>query len=197
MIKNKNGFSGAGIALVVIAFFALISIFSAIGTYNSLVNKDIASENSWAKVQTAYERRLDLIPNLVATVKGSANFEKETQTQVAALRSGISNAKSTSDLNTVGAKMNSLVSGILLNVEAYPELKSATNFLALQDELAGTENRIKWERDNYNDAVKDYKQSVRRFPVNIIAGMFGFEVDKWEMFEANDGAENPPIVSFE
>jgi len=188
--------TGILIALGVIVLIALIIIGSIIGVYNSLVRLDTNTESSWAKVQTAYERRADLIPNLVSTVKGSAAFESETQTKIAELRSGIRSASTPTQLDKVGSEMNSLVSGIMVSVEAYPDLKSNVNFLALQDELAGTENRIKWERDNYNDAVKGYKTKVRTFPSNIFASLFNFDLNKWDMFEAQPGSENPPKVEF-
>jgi len=192
---NKKGQAAAITLIVLVVAILFIGMWIA-GSYNTLVNKDVSVEGQWGKVQSAYERRLDLIPNLVATVKGSANFEQETQTQIAALRGGIKNAKTVSEMQTVDNKMASLISGINVQIEAYPDLKSTENFRALQDELAGTENRIKWERDNYNDLVKDYKASVRSFPSNIIAGMFGFSVDKWEMFASKEGAENAPTVDF-
>jgi len=198
---RQNKVAGAGtvvlITLGVIALIILMIVFWIMGSYNSLVQTDVSVEKSWGNVQTAYERRLDLIPNLVATVKGSADFEKETQTQIAALRSGIRGAASPTDLDKVGTQANALITNLIVNVEAYPDLKSNVNFLALQDELAGTENRIKWERDNYNGEVQTYKTKVRTFPTNIIAGMFGFSLDKWDMFKAMEGSEVPPEVGFD
>ena len=194
---NKKGMSGIAIVLLLILGFIAISALSAVGTYNGLVAKDVTVENKWGNIQASYERRLDLIPNLVATVKGSAAFEKDTQTQVTALRSGIQDAKTPGELEKYGASVNKLVSGIIINVEAYPELKSTEGFLALQSQLEGTENRINWDRDEYNTAVKNYKESVRRFPSNVIANMFNFNVEKWNMFEAEVSAENPPTVNFE
>jgi LemA protein len=197
---NKNNKGQVLYALLI--FIGIIILLIVIvglwimGTYNSLVKSDVNVENSWAKVQTAYERRIDLIPNLVSTVKGAAQFEQVTQTQIATLRSGIANAKSTSDLTSAGKQVDSLISNLIVSVEAYPQLKATENFKSLQDELAGTENRIKWERDNFNDAVKDYKTKLRSFPTNIIAGMYGFTLDKWEMFEATQGAEIAPKVQF-
>jgi LemA protein len=194
-MKNKK----ANAVLITFGFIflaGLLIVGAVVGIYNSLVNTDLNSENSWSKVLTAYQRRADLIPNLVNTVKGSTKFEQDTQTQIAALRSGIQNAKTPTDLNKVGNEMNGLISGLIVNVEAYPDLKSNANFLALQDELAGTESRIKWERDNYNDAVKSYKARIRTFPSNIFASMFGFSLDKWNMFEATEGSENAPTVTF-
>jgi len=196
-MNNKAG-TGTTIAITLGVIFLIVLIIGSFvsGTYNSLVDKDTSVENQFAKVQTAYQRRADLIPNLVETVKGSVKFEQDTQTQIAALRSGINNAKTPDQLDKAGKNLNSFVSGIMVNVEAYPDLKSNQNFLSLQDELAGTENRIKWERDNYNNAVKDYKVNVRSFPSNMIAGMFGFNVDKWEMFSASEGSDQAPKVSF-
>lgn len=196
---NSKG-SAANVVLItlgVIILIVLISVFSIAGTYNSLVNTDESVSNKWAKVQTAYERRADLIPNLVETVKGYSKHEGETQTKIAQFRSGIKEATNPSDINKVGNEMNSLISNLIVSVEAYPDLKASENFLALQDELAGTENRIKWERDNYNDEVKSYNIKVRSFPSNIIANIFGFERDKWDMFEAQEGSEDAPEISFE
>ena len=196
MNKKGNTLAVVGTIFGVCLLFGIIMLGSLAGTYNSLVVLDTNTENSWAKVQTAYERRADLIPNLVGTVKGVVKFEQETQTQIAALRSGISNANNPQEMNKVGKEMNSLISGIMINVEAYPDLKASENFLALQDELAGTENRIKWERDNYNDAVAEYKVAVRSFPTNMVAGIFNFERSKWDMFDAEEGSENPVEVDF-
>jgi LemA protein len=181
-----------GIVIVVIVILGAIII----GTYNGLVNKDVSVQNQWGKVQSAYQRRLDLIPNLVATVKGSADFERNTQTQIATLRAGINAAKNPDDMRAVDTGTSSLLRNINIQVEAYPDLKSSANFRALQDELAGTENRVKWERDEYNNKVKDYQTATRTFPGNIFAGMFGFLSDKYKFFESTPGAENPPVVNF-
>jgi len=191
--------TGMTIAMVVgvIFLFGLILFGWTAGSYNSLVNVDVSAENSWAKVQTAYERRADLIPNLVNTVKGYSNYEGDVQKSVAQLRSGIADARNPSELDSVGKQMNSLISNLIVSVEAYPDLKANENYLALQDELAGTENRIKYERDNYNDAVKSYKISVRTFPKNLLAGMFGFRENKWDMFEAGEGSETAPEINFD
>lgn len=194
--NNKAQMSSAFIVLIAILAIIFITIMWAISAYNSLVQKDVATEKAWGNVQTAYQRRVDLIPNLVETVKGVVKFEQDTQTQIAALRSGITNARTPEELQTAGANVNSYLQGLNINVEAYPDLKSNANFLALQDELAGTENRIKFERDNFNEAVQNYKTSVRKFPTNLIAGMYGFALDKWNMFAAQEGAENAPQVNF-
>jgi len=189
---NNKGSAGIWVILGVVVLLAFIIW----GSYNGLVTKDANVENSWAKVQTAYERRADLIPNLVETVKGYSSFEQETQTKIAQYRAGIRDATTPEQLDAIGAEMTKMVSGIAISVEAYPDLKASENFLSLQDELAGTENRIKWERDNYNDAVNVYKISTKKFPTNIIANQFGFNSDKYDMFQAEVGSEDAPKVSF-
>jgi len=196
---NKKGsiLAGFAIAAGIIIGMILITALVVAGMYNGLIQKDVSSEKAWANVQTAYERRLDLIPNLVATVKGAASFERDTQTEIAGLRSGIRDAKNAGEMQEVEGRINSLVSDLIVSVEAYPQLRATDNFRALQDELAGTENRIKWERDNFNEKVQEYKVAVRTFPTNIIAGMFGFTQDKWDMFEAEKAASKPVNVSFD
>jgi len=189
-----------GIVILGILAVGFVGLW-VIGTYNSLVGKDTNTENMWAKVQTAYQRRADLIPNLVDSVKEAKNFEKDTQTEIAQMRSqagqakiDMSNAKDAEQLQAANSQMSSVLARLMVVVEAYPDLKSNANFLALQDEIAGTENRVKWERDEYNTAVKDYKLAVRTFPTNIMAGMFGFSQEKWKMFQAEAGADKAPDV---
>jgi LemA protein len=194
---NRKGIGGAAIALIVIGALLLITVLSVISTYNSLVNKDVNVETNWAKVETAYQRRFDLIPNLVETVKGVANFEKSTYLGVAEARTNWAKAQTVNEKIEAGQQFESALSRLMVAVESYPTLKANENFIALQDELSGTENRIKFERDNYNGAVADYKVNVRRFPTNMIAGMFGFTEEKWKMFESQEGAESAPIVNFD
>jgi len=186
-------------------FFGIVLIvgLSIMGMYNKSVTKDVQVENSWANVQTAYQRRADLIPNLVETVKGARDFEQETQTQIAEIRAqagqikqAVSSSKTVGDLNAVSTQMDSVLSRLLVIVEAYPNLKSNTNFLGLQDELAGTENRIKWDRDNYNKAVRDYKTYLRKFPTNMFASGWGFDHAKYDLFVADSGAEVAPTIDF-
>lgn len=194
------------VLLGVLAVLLIIAIgggLAYMGLYNSLVAKDVDVENKWAKVASAYQRRADLIPNLVETVKGARDFEEETQTKIAELRSRagsvqqqVAGADSIEDLQNANAGMSSVLSRLLVIVEAYPDLKANQNFLSLQDELAGTENRIKYERDNYNDAVQSYKTAVRTFPGSLVAGMSGLSADKWKMFEADQGADKAPTVDF-
>ena len=176
-MNNKgNVWLGIGIAFLIVLFIVLIIGGWIAGTYNTLVAPDTGTAQSWGNVQSAYQRRADLIPNLVETVKGARDFEKSTQTEIAQLRSqagsiqqNVQNAKTTDELQTAGNDMNGVLSRLLVVVEAYPDLKSNQNFLSLQDELAGTENRIKFERDNYNKQVMVYQTTVRSFPTNMLA----------------------------
>ncbi|MBW2991050.1 LemA family protein [Candidatus Woesearchaeota archaeon] len=203
MAKKKKTSTGLLIGIVVIIVI-LIIVFSGIGIRNDLVRKDIDVDNAWAQVETAYQRRADLIPNLVATVQGAADFEQETQTRVAELRTAAAAAKQAWESATTpeakveaANQMESVLAGfrsLNINVERYPDLKATTNFLALQDELAGTENRVNVERKRYNDKVGIMNKKVRLFPSNIIAAMFGFE--KRDFFEASTGAEEAPVVEF-
>ena len=196
--KGQAGAIFIGV-LVIVGIFALVFI----GIYNGLVSKDVDAQTKWANVQSSYQRRADLIPNLVATVQGAADFESGTQTQIAELRTGatalqqqVASAKTPEDLQAAQASMSGLIGKINVVVEAYPQLKATENFKDLQVQLEGTENRIQFERNNYNTAVKTYATSVRSFPTNILANMFGFNADKWKMFEATPGAETAPKVTF-
>ncbi len=178
------------IVLISIGVLALLAFMWVFGTYNSLVSLDENLNQRFGNIQSAYQRRADLIPNLVATVKTSATFEKELQTQIAGLRSGIVNAQTPAEMERVGKSINS---ALTFAFEAYPNIKTTDQFQQLGSQLEGTENRIKVERDNYNTAVKDYNIKVRRFPGNMIAGMFGFSVK--ESFSATEGAEQAPDVN--
>jgi|SRR3989338_3124382 len=179
------------IVLGVIVLIVLILVGTLWGSYNGLVSGDENIKQKWANVQSAYQRRIDLIPNLVATVKASADFEKKIQTDIAALRTGITDAKTPQEIELFGQKINTAIN---LVYENYPEIKSTEIFLSLNDQLEGTENRIKVDRDNFNEAVKDYNIKVRRFPSNIVAGWFGFEVKT--SFQADEGAEKVVNVEF-
>jgi len=201
MIKNKqdkkgNVLMGILITLGVIIIIGLMFPGWVAGNYNTLVQKDTSVEAQWGKVQSAYERRLDLIPNLVATVKGSATFEQDTLVEVAKARGGIRVANNPAQLDAANQPVMAMMAGMMTYAEQYPQLKTTESFKALMDELSGTENRIKWERDNYNDLVKDYKAQVRSFPSNLIAGMFGFEQSKWDTFESRTEAEIASTVDF-
>jgi len=196
MINNKKAQITAVAIVAVIVVVIIILGAMIIGTYNSLVSKDVEVQNKWGFVESAYQRRLDLIPNLVSTVKGSSEWEKNTQTQIASLRSQVNGAKNPDDMKSVDTGTSSLIRSINVQVEAYPDLKSTENFRALQDELAGSENRIKFERDNYNTAVKSYQTATRTFPGAIFASMFGFLPDKYKFFGASEEAQNAPKVNF-
>lgn len=191
---NKKALGGAAIALIVILAIVLILVFWVMGAYNGLVAKDTNAQRQWGNVQSAYQRRLDLIPNLVATVQGSAEFESGMQTKIAELRSQASKAQTPSDLSQLDVNIKYAINFV---VEAYPQVKTTENFLTLQSQLEGTENRINYERTEYNRIVQEYQMSVRSFPTNVIANMFGFTQDKWKPFEADTAASQAPTVKFD
>lgn len=194
--KKGNALLIVGVVLAAIIVLVLIFFLWVMGAYNSLVSQDTKTQQLWGNVETAYQRRFDLIPNLVSTVQGSANFEQGTLVAVTEARTKYLGASTVADKQTYANQFDSALSRLLVTVEAYPDIKSTEAFLSLQDELAGTENRIKWERDQYNNGVRNYQLTVRKFPTNIIAGMFGFQVDKWPTFKASDEAANAPVVQF-
>ncbi len=164
------------------------------GAYNGLVKADVNVDKSWGQVQSVYQRRADLIPNLVETVKGIRDFEKETYLAVTEARSKWQAAITPAEQVAAANGLESALSRLLVVVENYPQLKANQNFLALQDELAGTENRINVERQRYNEAVAAYNKKVRTVPSNIVASMFGFE--EKDFFEAVAGAGEAPEVGF-
>lgn len=195
MKKNK----GLIITIVVIALVAIWGISS----YNGLVSMDENVSNQWANVETQYQRRSDLIPNLVNTVKGYAKHESETLESVMAARSQATQVKidpSNCTPQQLAAyqkaqdDVTTALGKLLAITENYPDLKANQNFLELQSQLEGTENRINVARKDFNDTAKKYNTSLRRFPRNIIASMFGFE--KRNYFEAEAGAEKAPKVEF-
>jgi len=180
-----------------------IAFSSACSYNNRFVDMEENVSNSWSKVQSAYQRRADLIPNLVNTVKGAANFEKETLEAVVNARSratGINidpsnvTPEQMKQFQEAQSGLSSSLGRLLLISENYPELKANANFRDLQVQLEGTENRIKVERDRFNDTVTAYNKSVRKFPASFFASVFGF--DKKYQFEAEAGAEQAPDVSF-
>lgn len=191
MVKKISKGAIVGISIGVIV---LILILWVVGSYNSLIRLDETVNEKWANVQTAYQRRADLIPNLVETVKGYAAHESEIFKAVADARSRLLAARTPAELSGASQGFESALGRLLAIAENYPDLKANQNFLSLQDQLEGTENRIKVERDIYNAAVKDYNIKVRKFPSNSIAGMFGFGLK--EMFQAEQGAEVAPQVKF-
>lgn len=189
--------SGKRNLLIVLAaiIIVLLGAYSFIkNAYNSFVVLDEQVKASWSQVENQLQRRYDLIPNLVETVKGYAKFEKEVLTDVTNARARVGGAQNVSDKIAANNQLSGALSRLLVVVERYPELKANQNFLRLQDELAGTENRIAVERRRYNEAVMQYNIRIRSFPGNIIAGLFGFE--KAPFFEAPANAKAAPQVKF-
>ena len=164
------------------------------GTYNSLVTMDENVKGAWAQVENQLQWRYDLIPNYVETVKGYAAHEKEVFVKVTEARSKVAGAANISEKMQANNQLSSALSRLMVVVERYPELKANTNFIRLQDELAGTENRIAVERRRFNETVKVYNIKIRSFPTNIIAGMFGFE--KATFFEVPKERQEAPKVKF-
>ena len=192
------------IVLIVVALVVLIGYSTFKGTYNGLVQREESIDGAWAQVENQYQRRADLIPNLVNTVKGYADFEQETLTGVIEAR-----AKATSvsidpsnltpqaieNFEQAQQGLSGALSRLMVTVERYPDLKANTQFQQLQVQLEGTENRISVERRNFNGIVQEYNTYIRTFPKNIYANMFGFE--KKAYFEASAGADTAPEVSFD
>lgn len=188
---------GTIILLVVVAVLLILglSVYSFFkGTYNSLVQLDETSNSAWAEVENNLQRRYDLIPNLVNTVKGFANQEKEVFLGVTEARSKVGGATNRDQRINAENELSGALSRMLLVVENYPQLKSDANFRALQDELSGTENRLAVARKRYNDAVRQFNVMIRQFPQNIVANMFGFE--KKTFYEIPDEARANPEVQF-
>ncbi|MDX1418687.1 MAG: LemA family protein [Rubricoccaceae bacterium] len=194
-------------ALVVLVLVLLVGFAgcAGCGTYNSLVQQDTAVEEAWANVETAYQRRADLIPNLVSTVQGAADFEQSTLTEVTEARARATSINvSADDLDDPAAveqylaaqqQLSGALGRLLAVAENYPQLRATEAFRDLQVQLEGTENRINVARTRYNEVVRDYNTSVRSFPANLFAGLFGFE--RKTPFEAEAGAEQAPDVEFD
>jgi len=191
------------ILLSVLGGFVLILLWG-IGAYNRLVGLSESTESQWANVQSAYQRRADLIPNLVSTVKGYADFEQSTLTDVIEARSKATSVQISADNLTpekvaefqkAQGELKGALSRLLVSVERYPDLKANQNFLALQSQLEGTENRINVERDRFNEQVRTYNSSVKRIPTSLSAAVGGFDARGY--FEAEAEAQDAPEVSFE
>jgi LemA protein len=200
---SKGLMAGLGcLAIIVIA--VLILGFSAWGTYNGLVTEQQNVESKWAQVENVYQRRADLIPNLVATVKGYAAHESETLEAVTASRSQVGSMKMTPEMlndpiamkkfEQAQAGLTSALSRLMVVVEKYPDLKANENFLGLQNQLEGSENRITVERMRFNETAQIYNTKVLQFPGSIFARMFGFQ--KKAYFQAAAGSEKAPVVNF-
>lgn len=179
---------------IVIAAVVVIIIASLVGGYNNLISLEEGTNTAFSDVQVQLQRRSDLIPNLVNTVKGYAAHETEVFTDVSDARAKLAGAATVDEINAAEGEMNSALSRLLAISESYPELKSNENFLSLQDELAGTENRISVARRDYNAVVQKYNVKIRSFPTNIFANMLGFE--KKEQFTADESAQSVPNVNF-
>ena len=194
------GCSIAGGVLLIVAIFVIWGI----STYNNLVTLNETVNQSWSQVENQYQRRADLIPNLVSTVKGYANFEKSVLTQVTEARASVGGVKATKEIlddpaafqkfQAVQGQLSGALSRLLVTVENYPDLKANENFLQLQAQLEGTENRIAVERRKFNETVQSYNTTIKRFPSSIFANVFGFR-DK-QYFRAVAGSETPPKVEF-
>jgi LemA protein len=190
-----------GIIVVVALLFVVVT---GVSGYNGLVKKNEAVNQQWGQVENVYQRRADLIPNLVETVKGAAKFEQETLTKVIEARASATQIKVTPEmLNDPQAlqkfqaaqdQLSGALSRLLVTVEQYPDLKANANYLSLQSQLEGTENRIAVERRRFNEVAQDYNVAVKRFPMNFFAGMFGFAPKAY--FQATPGSENAPKVQF-
>jgi LemA protein len=191
--------------VVLIVILGLILILGGCGCngYNNMVKLDEDVKAKWANVQSDYQRRADLIDNLVATVKGAANFEQETLTRVVEARAKATSVNISPENLTpeniqrfqqVQGELSGALSRLLVVSEQYPDLKATTNFLDLQKQIEGTENRVKVARNDFNSSVQGYNSTVRRFPNNLFAGMFGFQ--RKEGFAADPGAEKAPKVDF-
>ncbi len=188
--------------LIVVGIIAVVILWG-VRVYNNMVRLDEETQQAWAQVENAYQRRADLIPNLVKTVQGAAEYEKGTLEGVIEARSKATSvqvdpSKLTEEniaaFQQVQDQLSSALSRLMVVVERYPELKANQNFLELQAQLEGTENRIAVERKKFNEVVQQYNTTIRRFPNNIFAGMFNF--DKKGYFKAKEGADEAPDVEF-
>ena len=184
---------GTKIGLIVLAAVVIIAVM--IGTaYNGLVKKDEQVNTAYANIESQLQRRNDLIPNLVETVKGYAAHETEVFTAVTEARERMMSAQGPDAVAEADGELTQALGRLIAVAESYPELQANENFLSLQDELAGTENRINTARMDYNAVVQTYNASIRSFPTNILAGIFGFE--RREQFQAQEGAQEVPAVDF-
>lgn len=182
--------------LIILGIVAVLVIWF-ISTQNNLVNLEEEVKLQFSQVETTLQRRSDLIPNLVETVKGYAKHEEEVFTQIADARAKLAGSINTGDvenINQASNELDSALSRLLVITENYPELKANEQFIALTDELAGTENRIAIARQNYNETVSKYNKAIKMFPTSIIAGMKGYE--SADYFEADDDAKDAPVVNF-
>ncbi|RJO60743.1 MAG: LemA family protein [Dehalococcoidia bacterium] len=189
-MKRFGWLIAIGLVLVIILAIGL----GIAGSYNGLVKKSQAVDSQLAQVETQYQRRFDLIPNMVATVKGYLKQELAIFGEITEARAAYGSAQTVEEKSAASIQFENALSRLLVIVEDNPEIKSDKVMIGLMDELAGTENRISVERKRYNDAVRDYNTAVKSFPTNIIAGIFNF--DEREYFASVSGADKPPVVEF-
>ena len=180
--------------LAVVGGFVVILVLFAVTRYNALVGKSETVDSSWAQVQNVLQRRADLIPNLVNTVKGYAAHEKEVFEHIADARAKLAGAKTPAEASAANSQLDSALGRLLVIAENYPQLKASESFIRLQDELAGTENRIAVERKRYNDDVREFNATIKRFPSNMVAGVFNFH--NKDYFQADAKAQQAPEVKF-
>lgn len=202
---KKIGIGCAIIGAIVVLILVIFGVTLA-GGYNRLVKLSQGVDGQWAQVENVYQRRADLVPNLVSTVSGAANFEKSTLTEITQARASVGQVKvdpnaaptdpaKLAEFDRAQGQLTSALSRLLVVVERYPDLKASTNFRDLQAQLEGTENRIAVERRDFNEAVKAYNTTVKSFPTVFYASMFGFQAKPY--FSATPGAETPPKVQFD
>jgi len=191
MAKEKSWI----IPVVVIGAIILVILLWYVSVYNSLVRQNEAVNGQWAQVETQYQRRVDLIPNLVSTVQGYAFFEKSTLTEITTLRSQWQNAQTIDDKVSTANQIESTLSKLLVISENYPDLKANQNFIAFQDELANTENKIAVERGRYNNAVQIFNAKIKTFPSNIVARSLGYSDRLY--FKSTQGSDAAPKVNFQ
>ena len=181
---------------IIVAIVAVIAVIAlmVISGYNSLVSKEESVDTAYSNVSVMLERRADLIPNLVNTVKGYMEHETEVIESITTARENLLGAKNIDEQMEANDQLTASLDALMVVVENYPDLKASENFIQLSDELAGTENRISTARKDYNDEVKSYNTAIKKFPTNILASMFGFE--QKEYFEAKESATEVPEVEF-
>ena len=182
------------IVIIVVVVILVAIIAGLVSNYNGVVSLSEEVDNKFATIDTMLQRRADLIPNLVNTVKGYTNQEQAVMDSVTDARAKLAGANSVGEKANADQELSTALSNLLVVVENYPDLKSSQNFINLSDELAGTENRIATARKDYNDAVKEYNTKIKRFPTNIVSGMFGY--GEKEYFQASEGSEEVPTVDF-
>lgn len=182
------------IVIIVVVVILVAIIAGLVSNYNGVVSLSEEVDNKFATIDTMLQRRADLIPNLVNTVKGYTNQEQAVIDSVTDARAKLAGSNSVGEKANADQELSTALSNLLVVVENYPDLKSSQNFINLSDELAGTENRIATARKDYNDAVKEYNTKIKRFPTNIVSGMFGY--GEKEYFQASEGSEEVPTVDF-